>query len=54
MAILFGWLWEWVDRAYLKVLVPHPLGAGPLREAERRELRDWLDGEPGQPDPRFE
>ena len=48
--MLFGWLWEWVDRAYVKVLVPPPLAPGRLREAEREELRCWLEGEAGNPE----
>jgi hypothetical protein len=46
VALLFGWLWEWVDRAYVMILVTSPPAGGRLTEAERQELRCWVEGDP--------
>jgi hypothetical protein len=40
---LLGRLWEWIDGLYLEMLTGLPPTGGRLTEAERRELRRWLE-----------
>ena len=38
-----NWLGEWMDRLGVALLAVGPAGEGRLSEAERRELRRWLE-----------
>lgn len=44
VAGLAGWLWRRIDAACAETLAAQPPAGGRPSAAERRELRDWLEG----------